>query len=82
MCGSYRKQLQELQSSRGNIDEVMKKNRELSAQLEEKEASMKSLLEESKKSQQKYGLSKQLIDGIHFVQKRHHTGTIDFIEII
>jgi hypothetical protein len=37
---------------------------------------------ESKKSQQKYGLSKQLIDGIHFVQKRHHTGTIDFIEII
>lgn len=51
MCGSYRKQLQELQSSRANIDEVMKKNRELSAQLEEKEASMKSLLEESKKSQ-------------------------------
>ena len=35
---------------------------------------------ESKKSQQKYGLFKQLIDGIHFVQKRHHTGTIDFIK--
>ena len=51
MCASYRKQLQELQSSRGNIDEVVKKNCALSAQLEEQEASMKSLLEESKKSQ-------------------------------
>ena len=45
MCGSYRKQLQELQSSRGNIDEVMKKNRELSAQLEEKETALKQELE-------------------------------------
>jgi hypothetical protein len=37
---------------------------------------------ESKKSQQKYGLSQHLIGGIHFIQKRYHTGTIDFIEII